>query len=195
MGSSRTRAQTCDSCIGRQILNHCATREAQHQCMLNTEYGACYSVDDQKIFVEIFFSGTPVGLELLLPSKIYICAVWISRAFKISVLFPRFKEILAIGQVGGYTCEAQISFWPLKSLTESASSVAIRNYWCTALKQFQKLCVYVCVCVYLMKMFWEKIFLVLFPISHMLHSTVLPFLFPWPCGAKPRPRQKPQVGS
>ena len=27
VGSSRTRAQTCVPCTGRQILNHCATRE------------------------------------------------------------------------------------------------------------------------------------------------------------------------
>ena len=27
VGSSRTRARTCVSCIGRQILNHCTTRE------------------------------------------------------------------------------------------------------------------------------------------------------------------------
>ena len=30
VGSSRTRAQTRVPCIGRRILNHCATREAQH---------------------------------------------------------------------------------------------------------------------------------------------------------------------
>ena len=29
MGSSQTRARTRVPCIGRQILNHCATREAQ----------------------------------------------------------------------------------------------------------------------------------------------------------------------
>ena len=29
VGSSQTRARTRVSCIGRQILNHCATREAQ----------------------------------------------------------------------------------------------------------------------------------------------------------------------
>ena len=29
MGSSWTRARTCVPCIGRQILNHCTTREAQ----------------------------------------------------------------------------------------------------------------------------------------------------------------------
>ena len=28
VGSSQTRAQTCVPCIGRQILNHCTTREA-----------------------------------------------------------------------------------------------------------------------------------------------------------------------
>ena len=34
VGSSQTRAQTCVPCIGRQILNHCATREAPH-CLFN----------------------------------------------------------------------------------------------------------------------------------------------------------------
>ena len=29
VGSSQTRARTCVPCIGRQILTHCATREAQ----------------------------------------------------------------------------------------------------------------------------------------------------------------------
>ena len=28
VGSSRTRARTCVPCVGRRILNHCATREA-----------------------------------------------------------------------------------------------------------------------------------------------------------------------
>ena len=32
VGSSQARARTCVSCIGRQILNHCATREAQSPC-------------------------------------------------------------------------------------------------------------------------------------------------------------------
>ena len=30
VGSSQTRARTCVPCISRQILNHCATREAQN---------------------------------------------------------------------------------------------------------------------------------------------------------------------
>ena len=35
MGSSWTRARTRVPCIGRQILNHCATREAQNK-LFNT---------------------------------------------------------------------------------------------------------------------------------------------------------------
>ena len=34
MGSSQTRARTRVPCIGRQILNHCATREAPFFCFL-----------------------------------------------------------------------------------------------------------------------------------------------------------------
>ena len=34
MGSSRTRAQNHAPCIGRQILNHCATREAPTKAIL-----------------------------------------------------------------------------------------------------------------------------------------------------------------
>ena len=35
VGSSQTRAQTCAPCIGRQILNHCATRAAPSTYFLN----------------------------------------------------------------------------------------------------------------------------------------------------------------
>ena len=35
MGSSRTRARTHVPCIGRQILNHCTTREAPSNCILS----------------------------------------------------------------------------------------------------------------------------------------------------------------
>ena len=35
VGSSRTRARTCVPCNGRQILNHCATREALNYTFLN----------------------------------------------------------------------------------------------------------------------------------------------------------------
>ena len=34
VGSSRTRARTRVPCIGRQIPNHCATREARHKAVL-----------------------------------------------------------------------------------------------------------------------------------------------------------------
>ena len=35
VGSSPTRARTCVPCIGRRILNHCATREVPTQLLLN----------------------------------------------------------------------------------------------------------------------------------------------------------------
>ena len=35
VGSSQTRAQTRVSCIGRRILNHCATREVQFNVFVN----------------------------------------------------------------------------------------------------------------------------------------------------------------
>ena len=37
VGSSQTRAQTRVPCIGRQILNHCATREAQKVLFLKAD--------------------------------------------------------------------------------------------------------------------------------------------------------------
>ena len=36
VGSSQTRARTCVPCIGRQTLNHCATREAQQLVLIQT---------------------------------------------------------------------------------------------------------------------------------------------------------------
>ena len=35
VGSSRTRVQTCVPCFGRQVLNHCATREAPELFILH----------------------------------------------------------------------------------------------------------------------------------------------------------------
>ena len=37
VGSSQTRARTPVPCIGRQILNHCATREAPHHFFFRVE--------------------------------------------------------------------------------------------------------------------------------------------------------------
>ena len=41
MGSSRTRAQTHAPCIGRQILNHCATREVLCQHFMKMYLQSC----------------------------------------------------------------------------------------------------------------------------------------------------------
>ena len=43
VGSSRTRARTHVPCIGRRILNHCATREAP-QALLNSQLFSCLSL-------------------------------------------------------------------------------------------------------------------------------------------------------
>ena len=48
VGSSRTRARTYVPCIGRRILNHCATREALYNIFLKVIYfihsGLCFLI-------------------------------------------------------------------------------------------------------------------------------------------------------
>ena len=44
MGSSRTRAWTCVPCIGRRILNHCATREAWMRLLISKYFDKCSSL-------------------------------------------------------------------------------------------------------------------------------------------------------
>ena len=62
VGSSRTRAQTCVSCIGRRILNHCATREAPQNVVLNSTYKTkCTSV----IFLSLYFILFPEYSRIL----------------------------------------------------------------------------------------------------------------------------------
>ena len=43
VGSSQTRARTRVPCIGRQILNHCATRETPHWILLDQLFSKCSS--------------------------------------------------------------------------------------------------------------------------------------------------------
>ena len=66
MGSSQTRARTCVPCIGRQILNHCATREAPQPVFIDcplyashcTQLGIILTdeVDRNKRILWFFFS-------------------------------------------------------------------------------------------------------------------------------------------
>ena len=44
VGSSQTRARTRVPCIGRQILNHCATREAHESCFCIHSASLCLLV-------------------------------------------------------------------------------------------------------------------------------------------------------
>ena len=55
VGSSRTRARTHVPCIGRQILNHCTTREVPCLCVFNTTKTGLRSLPDIFIFPRISF--------------------------------------------------------------------------------------------------------------------------------------------
>ena len=51
VGSSQTRARTRTPCIGRQILNHCATREAQGSPeiqLFKTHFKVCRGTNSNK---------------------------------------------------------------------------------------------------------------------------------------------------
>ena len=52
--SSRTRARTHAPCIGRQILNHCATREALRVCILSKPLKIFHHRIGTHIYVYIF---------------------------------------------------------------------------------------------------------------------------------------------
>ena len=46
VGSSQTRARTRVSCIGRQILNHCATREAPKLFFFKRDFMSTFKLPD-----------------------------------------------------------------------------------------------------------------------------------------------------
>ena len=54
VGSSQTRARTRVPCIGRQILNHCATREAPGRWILN--HCATREVPESVLIISLFFT-------------------------------------------------------------------------------------------------------------------------------------------
>ena len=66
VGSSRARAQTCVPCIGRQILNHCATREAPEQMLLNSQ---CVQLRPQRAHRVGFNQPWNKALLCLKPNK------------------------------------------------------------------------------------------------------------------------------
>ena len=51
VGSSQTRARTRVPCLGRQILNHCATREAQKWHIFLTLYFSSGFVHSKNVWV------------------------------------------------------------------------------------------------------------------------------------------------
>ena len=64
VGSSQTRARTLVPCIGKQILNHCATREAPSS-FFNSEFFSSYSI--------LPFSPFPAPSNAFSTSCFWIC--------------------------------------------------------------------------------------------------------------------------
>ena len=55
VGSSRTRGRTCVPCIGRQILNHCTTREVLNGLLLTK---VCF-IQISLVYTNVFFHPGP----------------------------------------------------------------------------------------------------------------------------------------
>ena len=67
VGSSQTRAGTCVPCIGRQILNHCATREALCILLLGHilyTYHLKYKISVQKVDVTKQYIFMPLRVKV-----------------------------------------------------------------------------------------------------------------------------------
>ena len=66
VGSSQTGARTRVPCIGRQILNHCATREARLQIVFKENSGLPSDIDSSQVaFNSMFINGLNLDLPLL----------------------------------------------------------------------------------------------------------------------------------
>ena len=74
VGSSQTRARTCVPCIGRQTLNHCATREAPsihfYSYFSNVDMESC-------VFIEYFILpfGTFITIYFVVQVDVHV-AIW-----------------------------------------------------------------------------------------------------------------------
>ena len=68
VGSSQTRARTRVPCIGRQILNHCATREAQKDVFKMT-----FLSKIAQIYPEIYTSGDAESLYIYAHTHVNVC--------------------------------------------------------------------------------------------------------------------------
>ena len=123
MGSSRTRAQTCVPCIGRRILNHCATREVQfpscyllqttccehpsaHLLSLVRMSPVCSSVENTRVFCpcapcgsqSLVCSVVTLGHVLLLATS---CPLRAGEVILIELVFP---WLLARLSIFSYIC-------------------------------------------------------------------------------------------
>ena len=78
VGSSQTRARTRVPCIGRRILNHCATREALLSFLSNLLITVSIpSTDSSKSFCWICLKNVAVGPILVF----YCCRGWLNPVY------------------------------------------------------------------------------------------------------------------
>ena len=74
VGSSQTRARTRVPCIGRQILNHCATREASVLLFLFPEF--CYIISEFYVVLIYVIHSSLLSLlnvfQLVLKQKVTV---------------------------------------------------------------------------------------------------------------------------
>ena len=81
MGSSQTRARTRVPCIGRQMLNHCATREAQPTVSF--------------FFLRVFFFNLFILISLFLAALgLCCCTQAFSSCGKQGLLFVTVRGLL-----------------------------------------------------------------------------------------------------
>ena len=108
VGSSQTRARTRVPCIGRQILNHCATREASLTAFLKPSESSCETQNKTPAFVvacEVSCGSFPpvtlppppilshIGLSLVcasedIPQDLGACCAPHSRCFSMFTATP-----------------------------------------------------------------------------------------------------------
>ena len=85
VGSSWTRARIRVPCIGRQILNHCATREA-----LENSFNGCIIIVFYRL---IIYLTLPLLLDSWVASLFFVCLFWFAVVNNIAVnLFVEIKS-------------------------------------------------------------------------------------------------------
>ena len=117
MGSSRTRARTHVPCIGRRILNHCATREALYLSILFPRFWVAFTI----ITLYSFSGKLPISSSFVwsggfLPCSficcVFLCLLILLNLLCLGSLFHRLQVcssrcfwcLPSVGKVGSVGC-------------------------------------------------------------------------------------------